>query len=107
MLDAVDDGLLELVVGRHGRDCIVEPLTLLQQESSSLSLDPRAGPLFSVLEVDAPRPHVLKTRRDVGGEPAANNTQHLVCICFGPTYIVANSPFRLYIWPSPFLVGFL
>lgn len=50
MLDAVYDGLLELVVGRHCRDCIiVEPLTLLQQESSSLSLGARAGPLFSVV----------------------------------------------------------
>lgn len=62
MLDTVDDGVLELVVGRHCRDCIVEPLTLMQQqESSSLSLGVRAGPLFSVVHVDAPRPHVLKT----------------------------------------------
>jgi hypothetical protein len=43
MLDAVDDGVLELVVGRHCRDCIVEPLTLMQQLLKLQPVIRRAG----------------------------------------------------------------
>jgi hypothetical protein len=55
MLDTVDDGLLELVVGRHCRNSVMVPLTLMHQESSSLSSSARAGPLSSVSESACPK----------------------------------------------------
>jgi hypothetical protein len=56
MLDAVDDGLLELFVIRHNCNFVMlPPLTLMQQESSSLVFGVRPDPLSSVLESGCPK----------------------------------------------------